>query len=69
MPHPAGISGGGIWFIPLLPMGEICSAQKYKLVGINRAYLKNTVLGIRMYHWLKLVLSDHPELRESIEPV
>jgi hypothetical protein len=67
MPHPGGLSRGGIWSVPCLEKDEVWSAYKYRLVGLNTDYRESQVIGMRMDHWLRLVLNDHPELRKHIE--
>ena len=45
--------------------GEVWSLHKYRLVGLNTAYLQvnRQIEGMKMYHWLRLAL-NHPTLRE-----
>ncbi len=72
MPHPGGMSGGGIWSVPLVDRPDIWIPSKFRLAGIVTDYFHlrdeicGQIRGLRMHHWLKLVLNDHPELREHI---
>lgn len=75
MSKPGGLSGGGIWSVPLLDDSPIWSLAKYRLAAmtIEHSHLSGEVegdiIGLRMYHWLKFLLADHPELCKHIEPL
>jgi hypothetical protein len=71
LPHPGGLSGGGIWFLRDVTLEELWSPANNRLVGIITTYVESSheVIGLRMYHWLNLLLQDHPELKEEIEPL
>lgn len=71
MPFPGGISGGGIWSVPHLDKTEIWSPEKYRLIGINTSVTVDVdqIIGLRMYHWLRLLHSDHPELHQYLDPL
>lgn len=66
---PNGISGGGIWTFPRFSDHLVWSAAQMRLVGINRSWLRNRGLLFAepIGHWLRLVWSDFPELREEVE--
>ena len=70
MPHPGGISGGGVWHIPPEGSGVIWSPANHRLVGIVLWYKDQTqrIGAARMHQWLELVLGDNPELKDEIEP-
>jgi hypothetical protein len=71
-PHPKGISGGGMWFIPPLDTSKkILSPADRPLVGVAIDYFKKNheISGLRLYHWLKLIRDDHAELQEEIAPL
>jgi hypothetical protein len=71
LPYPGGMSGGGIWSVPIFEDEEIWSAAKFNVVGITTHYLPSSgqLRGSRMHHWLRLVHDDVPELREHIAPL
>jgi hypothetical protein len=73
LPHPGGLSGGPIWAVPILTPNDnqLWSLDKFHLAGIVTHYLPTSqrLLGIPMHHWLKLVVTDNPELSQHIEPV
>lgn len=67
--NPAGFSGGGIWRLATPDIGESLS-KKVKLAGIAIAVEKNSwrwIRGIQMQHWLEMIWSEWPGLRNSIE--
>lgn len=73
--HPRGISGAGIWYVPFIDPSQIWSPTKYLLVAIATQHfhlsgeIRGHIAGLRMHHWLKFLLADHPELSEHIEPL
>ena len=70
LPHPSGISGGGIWYTPSVKVTEVWSPSRCRLIGIATEYWerKREIVGLRIRHWLTFLLDDHPELRTSIKP-
>ncbi len=71
MPNPGGLSGGGIWSVPLVKKNQVWSPHKYRLAGITTHFfeISRQIRGLRMHHWLKLLLVDHPELSQHVEPL
>lgn len=71
MPHPGGISGGGVWYIPPVDISQVWSPMQHPLVGVVTHYLpiSGQIRGLRIYHWLGLLLSNHSELSQHIEPL
>jgi hypothetical protein len=71
MPHPEGISGGGIWYIPVVDDSQVWSPSRFPLCGILIKFdpTSREVIGLRMYHWLKLLSADHPELHRYLDPL
>jgi hypothetical protein len=69
IPHPEGVSGGPIWLTPIYGEDEIWSTYKYRLIGFNTHYHREQIIGLRMHLWLKLLLSDLPDLEEYLGPV
>lgn len=77
MPRPGGLSGGGDWSRPSDEEVRegLWSLAKYRLVGITIEHrhpsgkVEGKIVGVRMYHWLRLLHTDKPELREYLEPL
>lgn len=61
VPHPEGMSGGGIWLLNV-------AKGDSSLVAIQSAYLKSReyAKGVWIVHALKLIWIHHPELRPSL---
>jgi hypothetical protein len=70
LPPPPGISGGGLWLVPRFANHFVWSPQLAKLVGIGRAWRRESreFLGTRIDEWLKLVAHDFPDIQFKIEP-
>lgn len=68
LPHPGGISGGGIWDQGF-DSGELWSPERSVLVAIqSRWYPKSRHLrAVQIHHWLRLLHCNFPDLRQSIE--
>lgn len=64
-----------MWFVPQLQKAELWSVAKYRLAGITVEWshlsgeIRGEIIGLRMYHWLKLLDADHPELHQYLEPL
>jgi hypothetical protein len=56
LPHPGGISGGGIFTVPHLEKTQIWSPDRYRLAGINILVSDSglQIIGLKMYYWLRL---------------
>ncbi len=65
-PHPAGMSGGGIW-LPGWRRAPV-SYPQVQLVGLQRSFFEESRLlrGIRIECWLKFVADVYEELAEPI---
>jgi hypothetical protein len=67
--EPAGMSGGGIWVVPVQSEGGLWSADRAVLAGIQVGLFKEQRLlsGVRMRPWLDLMRHAHPDLIETID--
>jgi hypothetical protein len=74
MPHPGGISGGGIWYAPLVDDHSglrVWSPAGFTLVGIVTHYrdLTRRIRGLQMHHWFKLLRADRSDLHSCLDPI
>jgi len=72
MPHPRGMSGGAIWYVPAHELSGVWTPTRYQLTGVLIEYFKAPhykTKGLKMQVWLEFLLDDRPDLREYIEPV
>lgn len=69
MPKPYGLSGGGLWVLPINDRTELWRPSDTTLIGIERSWLKDSscVRCTQIQHWLKLVAYDYPDLTEIID--
>ena len=69
MPKPPGLSGGGLWALPINYRSELWRPSDTTLIGIERSWLKNSscVRCTQIQHWLRLVADDYPDLTEIID--
>lgn len=70
--EPHGMSGGGIWHV----QGQednltVWNAGRTRLIGLTTTYGRgqNEIRGVRMHHWLQLLMDDLPELRPLLQPL
>lgn len=65
-PHPGGLSGGGIWKVPINPdsSGEIWHTGRVKLVGIEHGWAPDykQISGSKIKAFLELINRDYPKL-------
>lgn len=68
LPHPRGMSGGGIWDLNINE-SHVWSAEACQLIGIQAAWhpKERYLRGVKIYHWLKLVYEKYPDIREEID--
>ena len=66
--NPQGMSGGGVWQ-GTQQDGELWSPEGLRLVGIQSSWYApgKYIRAVQIIHWLKLVHSNLPELRDTIE--
>lgn len=72
MSEPHGMSGGGIWLIPSSTENpSVWSPTNIRPIGITTRYFRsqNEVRGVRMQHWLQMLMDDLPELRSALKPL
>jgi hypothetical protein len=69
MGTPHGLSGGGLWALPLPRAGAIWSPEDAMLIGIERSWLEHSriVFCTQMQHWLRLVADDYPDLKDLVD--
>lgn len=67
LPHPGGISGGGIWDQGF-DSDEIWAPEKSRLVAIQSRWhpMKRYLRAVQVSHWLSLIYRDYPDLRDAI---
>ena len=68
MPQPYGISGGGLWALPILPHGNLWSPEGTVLIGIERSWLKEYRIAVctQMQFWLRLIAEKYSDLTSGI---
>lgn len=68
LPHPGGMSGGGIWDQGFFK-GEMWSPDAARLFAIQAGWYARSrfVRGIQIIHWLRLIHRDYPDLRSLLE--
>lgn len=68
MPEPYGISGGGLWALPMASKGKLWDPQDTMLIGIERSWIKSSrvVLCTQIQHWLRMVANDYSDLAHCI---
>lgn len=69
MPKPGGLSGGGLWALPINYQAELWRPNDTMLIGIERSWLENSssVRCTQIQHWLRCVADDYPDLREIVD--
>lgn len=69
MPKPPGLSGGGLWALPINHRSELWRPSDTTLIGIERSWRKDLscVCCTQIQHWLRLVADDYPDLTEIID--
>jgi hypothetical protein len=68
LPHPGGISGGGIWDQGF-ESETLWAPQKSRLIAIQSRWCSKQryLRAIQVHHWLRLLHRDFPDLRQPIE--
>lgn len=71
LPHPRGISGGGVWIPPSFSESAIWAPSRTKLVAVVRAWERprGRLLSVPIERWLALVAEDFPELVPVVDEV
>jgi hypothetical protein len=69
MPEPYGLSGGGLWALPITQEGALWTPDNTMLIGIEKSWISSLqmVRCTQMQHWLRFVAEDYPDLRNIIE--
>lgn len=70
MPEPHGLSGGGLWALPIATMGAVWTPNNTTLIGIQRKRLKDApaiLCCTQIQHWLASVADGYSDLTEIIE--
>lgn len=70
LPDPGGISGGGIWDQGF-DSGKLWAPERSALVAIQSRWCPKLryLRGVQIHHWLRLIHSNFPDLRKSIETI
>ncbi|MEN6468215.1 MAG: hypothetical protein ABFD45_04595 [Smithella sp.] len=68
MPEPFGLSGGGLWALPITQQGELWTPDNAMLIGIEKSWFSKSqmVRCTQMQHWLRCVANDYPDLEKII---
>jgi hypothetical protein len=68
VPHPPGVSGGGVWILPRFANNPSWTYSDLRLAGIARAWRRSSrqLVATRIEHWLKLLADDKPYTRAEI---
>jgi hypothetical protein len=71
LPEPAGVSGGGLWLLPLYAENPGWTFSDLRLVATIRAWRREArqLVTTRIEHWLKLLAEDRPYTRKEIDPL
>lgn len=71
VPHPSGVSGGGIWLMPRFVENPGWGYQDLRLVALARAWRRESrqLVATRIEHWLELLAKDKPYTRKEINSV
>jgi len=68
VPHPEGISGGGIWIYNPNPACSISGSHNARFVGIQKSWLerRRIVLGNKVSCFFELLARDYPDLGDTL---
>ena len=69
MPKPQGLSGGGLWALPIARKGTLWRPSDTTLIGIQRKRVKTApaiLCCTQIQHWLTSVADCYSDLREII---
>jgi hypothetical protein len=68
MPQPFGLSGGGLWALPITQQEKLWTPNNTMLIGIKNSWVEmsNIVRCIQIQYWLKCVAADYPDLEKII---
>jgi hypothetical protein len=71
VPHPSGVSGGGVWLLPGYIENPTWTHRDLRLVALNRAWRRESrqLVTTRIEHWLKLLRQDKPYTQREIDPL
>lgn len=71
VPHPSGVSGGGVWLMPRYSETPVWTCPDLRLVALSRAWRRGTrqLVATRIEQWLRLLAEDHPYTRREIDPL
>lgn len=71
LPAPPGVSGGGVWQVPIFGEDEIWALERARFIGVARSWLRSEreLFAVRVEHWLNLVRKDKTELTLQIDLV
>ena len=69
VPHPSGVSGGGVWHMG--GDGIEWTYSDIRLVAITRAWRRESkqLVATRIEHWLRQLAEDKPYTRKEIDPI
>jgi hypothetical protein len=68
VPHPEGISGGGIWIYNPNLASPISGSHNARFVGIQKSWLeqRRVALGNKVACFFELLVRDYPDLRHRL---
>ncbi len=71
VPHPSGVSGGGVWLMPRFAENPEWTYSDLRLVALARAWRRESrqLVATRIEHWLRLLSNDKPYTRKEIDPL
>lgn len=71
VPHPSGVSGGGVWLLPRFADRPAWSCTDLRLGALNRAWRRGSrqLVTTRIEHWLRFLSIDKPYTRREIDPL
>lgn len=71
VPHPSGVSGGGVWLFPRHTENPRWAYADLRLVALNRSWRRSSrqLTATRIEHWLAALAQDKPFTRREIEPL
>jgi hypothetical protein len=68
VPHPGGISGGGIWIYNPNLASPLVGAHNARFIGIQKSWFEphRVAIGNKVISFLRLLARDYPDLRDIL---
>jgi hypothetical protein len=71
LPHPGGMSGGGVWDQGFAQPDGLWTPRDCKLFAIQSSWneSKRYLRATQIRHWIDLIREDYPDLRDALSTV